>query len=294
MLDDWWCQGFSEPGAGSDLAGLRTRAERSGDEVGRQRAEDLDHARAARGLDFLLRAHRSGGEEAGRHLVPADGHERRRASPCGRSYHRRRPGGERGVLRQGRGAGGEPGRRRRTRAGITRSSCSATNAPASPGSARRRREWRASSELAALEAIGERPLIEDPKFREKLAAVEIELKALEMTQLRVVADERANASGKPNPACSDPEAEGLGDPAAADRADDGSRRSYVMPAPQTRRAQRAGDRAGVRRRRRRRPISTCARSRSTAAPTRSSAISSPKPSWGCEPWTSTSATSSGC
>jgi alkylation response protein AidB-like acyl-CoA dehydrogenase len=57
-------------------------------------------------------------------------------------------------------------------------------------------------ELAAMERVGDKPLIEDERFREKLAAVEVELKALEMTQLRVVAAERHRTDNKPDPASS--------------------------------------------------------------------------------------------
>jgi alkylation response protein AidB-like acyl-CoA dehydrogenase len=58
-------------------------------------------------------------------------------------------------------------------------------------------------ELAALEpAGGGTRMIDDQRFREKIAAVEIELKALEMTQLRVVSAERHGGSKKPDPASS--------------------------------------------------------------------------------------------
>jgi len=57
-------------------------------------------------------------------------------------------------------------------------------------------------ELAATERAGDKPLIEDERFREKLAAVEVELKALEITQLRVVAAERNRIGNKPDPASS--------------------------------------------------------------------------------------------
>jgi alkylation response protein AidB-like acyl-CoA dehydrogenase len=54
-------------------------------------------------------------------------------------------------------------------------------------------------ELAALPVYG-RPKIDDPFFRAKLASVEVELKALEMTQMRVISSRRKD--GKPDPASS--------------------------------------------------------------------------------------------
>jgi pimeloyl-CoA dehydrogenase large subunit len=200
-LDDWWCQGFSEPGSGSDLASLKTSAKRDGDHyvVNGQKtwttlAQHADWifclvrtdpaAKKQQGISFLLIDMKSpgitvrpiqtidGGVEVNEVFfddvrVPVEnlvGEENR-----GWDYAKFLLGNERfGIARVGM----SKERIRRIR------------------------------ELAAIERVGDTPLIETPRFREKLAAVEIELKALEMTQLRVVADERNRVRGKPNPASS--------------------------------------------------------------------------------------------
>ncbi|BCM86333.1 pimeloyl-CoA dehydrogenase large subunit [Methylobacterium indicum] len=200
-IDDWWCQGFSEPGSGSDLASLKTKAVREGDHYivnGQKTWTTLGQyadwifclvrtdatVKKQEGISFLLIDMKTpgitvrpiqtidGGHEVNEVFfddvkVPVEnlvGQENK-----GWDYAKFLLGNERTNI---------------ARVGVSK------------------QRIRRLKELAAIERIGDTPILENPRFREKLAALEIELKALEMTQLRVVAAERTREKGKPDPASS--------------------------------------------------------------------------------------------
>ena len=53
-FNTWWCQGYSEPGSGSDLASLKTKAVRDGDHYIVNGSKTLDYFSSKCRLDFLL------------------------------------------------------------------------------------------------------------------------------------------------------------------------------------------------------------------------------------------------
>jgi pimeloyl-CoA dehydrogenase large subunit len=200
-IDDWWCQGFSEPGSGSDLASLKTTAKRDGDHyiVNGQKtwttlAQHADWifclvrtdaaAKKQEGISFLLIDMKTPGITVRPIQTIDGGHEVNEVF-----FDDVRVPAENLVGRENKGWDYAKFLLGNERTGIARVGIS---------KARLRR----LKEIAALQQIGDRPMIDDPAFRLKVAAVEVELKALEMTQLRVVAAERQGKNGKPDPASS--------------------------------------------------------------------------------------------
>ena len=181
-LDDWWCQGFSEPGAGSDLASLKTSAQARQRPLRRQRPEDLDDAarstptgssawcapmrprKKQEGISFLLMDMKTPGITVRPIQTIDGGHEVNEVF-----FDDVKVPAENLVGEENKGWNYAKFLLGNERTGIARIGAS---------KARIRR----LKELAALEQSGGKPLIADERFRAKIAAVEVELKALEMTR----------------------------------------------------------------------------------------------------------------
>jgi alkylation response protein AidB-like acyl-CoA dehydrogenase len=189
-LEDWWCQGFSEPSAGSDLASLRTRAVRDGDDwlINGQKiwttlahwadwmfclVRTSDEPKKQLGISMILIDMKSPGISV-RPIITIDGeHEVNEVFltdvrvpaanivgqvGCGWDYAKYLLSHERtGIARVGHS----------------------------------RRQIRRMKEIAAREPTPAGVLGDDPAFRLKVARLEIRLKALELTSLRMLANQQS-------------------------------------------------------------------------------------------------------
>jgi alkylation response protein AidB-like acyl-CoA dehydrogenase len=193
---DWWCQGYSEPGAGSDLAAIKTTAVRDGDEyvINGQKTwtsygqnanmifclvRTANTGKRQEGISFLLVDMNQPGVEV-RPIITLDGdHEVNEVfftdarAPVSNLIGEEHQGWTyaKYLLTY----------ERTTMAMVGASSASLA----------------LLKEIARTETKGGRPLGEDPYFAARVARVEIELDNLRTTTMRVVA--AAAAGGAPCP-----------------------------------------------------------------------------------------------
>ena len=184
--EDWWCQGYSEPGAGSDLASLRTKAVQDGDDyvVNGQKtwttmAQHADwgfflvrtdaDAKMQEGISFLLIDMKSPGITVrpiitlgGEHEVNEVFLDNVRVPVANRVYEENKGWTCAKFLLA------------HERVGIA-------------GVASSKRGVEKLKAVAATEMDGERSLLPNPFFRRKVAELEIDLAALEYTELRTLA-----------------------------------------------------------------------------------------------------------
>jgi len=192
--EDFWCQGYSEPGSGSDLASLKTRAERKGDRyvVNGQKIwttmghladwifclvrTDFNTAIRQEGISFLLFDMKTPGISV-RPLVLMDGgHEVNEVFfdnvevPVENLVHEEGKGWTVAKFLLGH---------ERLNTGRVGAS---------------KRELAALKRFAATRQRNGKPLTQDGRFADKLAELEIDLMALEITNLRFLDQLRGGKS----------------------------------------------------------------------------------------------------
>jgi alkylation response protein AidB-like acyl-CoA dehydrogenase len=180
----FWCQGYSEPGSGSDLASLKTSAKRDGDSyivngqkiwtTWAQHADwifclvrtDPNAPKRQEGISFLLFDMKTPGVTIRPLILMDGGHEVNEVF-----FDDVRVPAENLVHKEGDGwtvAKYLLGHERMGTGGIGGS----------------KRELARVKDLASKQMKNGKPLIEDTRFRDKLGRVEVELMALEITNLR--------------------------------------------------------------------------------------------------------------
>jgi hypothetical protein len=187
--DDFWCQGYSEPGSGSDLASLKTKAERvsdkSGDHYivnGQKIWTTLGHcadwifclvrtdstlSKRQEGISFLLIDMKTPGITVRPLILMDGGHEVNEVF-----FDNVKVPVENLVFEEGKGWTVAKYLLGHERMGTGRIGAS-------------KRELAKLKQFAAAQTGDDgRPLTEDPRFRDKLTRLEVELMALEITNLR--------------------------------------------------------------------------------------------------------------
>ena len=183
--DDFWCQGYSEPGSGSDLASLKTKAERQGDHYvvnGQKIWTTLGHfadwifclvrtdsnmSKKQEGISFLLIDMKTPGITVRPLILMDGGHEVNEVF-----FDDVKVPVENLVFEEGKGWTVAKYLLGHERMGTGRIGAS-------------KRELAKLKQFAAAQTGDDgRPLTEDPRFRDKLTRVEVELMALEITNLR--------------------------------------------------------------------------------------------------------------
>jgi alkylation response protein AidB-like acyl-CoA dehydrogenase len=193
--EDFWCQGYSEPGSGSDLASLKTKAVKqngqyvvTGQKIWTTLAHyadwifclvrtDASKEKRQDGISFLLIDMKTPGITVRPIILMDGGHETNEVF-----FDDVKVPAENLVHEEGKGWTVAKYLLGYERMGTGRIGAS-------------KRELARLKELAAHHTKHGKPILDDPRFRDRLTRVEVELMALEITNLRFL--DQMRRSGKP-------------------------------------------------------------------------------------------------